>query len=589
MADQSTATLGLGNSYSAANLLAHGLKRAFCVNMMQLPSTQELRKERLDALLNTPTGRDFTINTAVGVVFKVHSIMLIGGPKALEQVAFPKDNAPGDNTVNLPGRFEPLFVDRLVAFIYTSTYPVDSQTIKITTLQHHTVLPPGATPDSFALAMDATEFQVCMYGLAEVLEYTALISFAYGKLASYFVFDRKAPHKVSHLIKLLFAPVGGPGRKCKDEVGALKSLGIAAVLVHEKKHWSGHEMDEFRDLLANELEQGSWKEYRACYKQIKDANRDLLVDPTSAYAHHYGTRPVAQNIGSLVSSMSNVALAGGSKPNLLEELHLLFDEYAYWSLKVLKAKTGRSGQALNEALPKIAHQVQTHPFHGFWQRKAHFNRPSLYQCTEQMGQTKPLPLSQSHPQLVFPSRNQQMGIGHQPAPTASASHPTNDIREGTPLAKRKFANPSRTVVTTPSGMKIVDTAGDNNAMDHDAADATGMLDSKHAPKVAKLGVKGIANATFDFAGRTMAFDSAPAAPQAGTISLEGLKKLQQVGVANGQAKKTVKVAEKAEKGGQKGKAKAKAKEEGMDVDWNKENIPVDSDYAAPQVEEEMVD
>lgn len=413
-----------------------------------------------------------------------------------------------------------------------------------------------------------------MYGMAEMLEYTALMSFAYGELASYYIFDRKAPHHISHLIKILFAPVGSPGQKCKDEVGALKGLGIAAVLVHEKKHWGGHEMDEFRDLLANELEQDAWKEYRTWYKQIKDANHDLLVDSTSADAH---------DIRSLNSSMSNVALAGGSKPNLTEELHLLFDEYAFWHKKALRSKTGRSAAELNKSLHNIAQKVQRGGAHaGSWQRKPHFKRTSLWQCTENMGQMKPPNLPQSPSRLVQPSHSQYMGIGHQPVPTAKASvrvhtqsdQPTNNTCEATPLPKRKFANLTSTLVTTPSGMNIVDTATEGTAMDHDAADAIGMLVSNHAPKAPKLGVKGMANATFDFAGRTVDFSSAPAAPQAGIVLVERPKKLQDVGVANVQATKMRKEAKQ-----------AKVKEEVVDVDGNKENIPVESNYDAPKVEE----
>jgi hypothetical protein len=74
-----------------------------------------------------------------------------------------------------------------------------------------------------------------MQGMAEVLEYSALMSFAYAKVVSYCVFHRKTPHYVVHLIELVFAPAGSLGRKCEDEAGALKGLGIAAVL-YEKKH-----------------------------------------------------------------------------------------------------------------------------------------------------------------------------------------------------------------------------------------------------------------------------------------------------------------------------------------------------------------
>jgi hypothetical protein len=457
--------------------------------------------------------------------------------------------------------------------MYTSTYPVDTQTCKITILHHHTALPPGAMPDSFGLAIDAIEFQIAMYGMAEVLEYSALMSFAYGKLVSYFIFDRKATQHVAHLIRLVFAPAGSLDRKCKDEVGALKGLGIAAVLVHEKKHWTGHEMDDFRDLLASELGQDAWKEYRACYKQIKDANKNLLKEPSPI-----NMRSASQNIGSLVSSMSNVAITGNSKPKLSTELHALFDEYAYWSIKALKVKTGQSGQAINEALQKIATQVHGTTFNGCWQRKSHFKRTSLYQCTEQMGHVKPLSMYQSTPQLAYPSYSQQMGIGHHPTPKRTFGLPTVDTRESIPLAKRKFAEPSRSVVSRTSVLEIFNNNGKDNSMVHDATEATGMLGSSHAPKAPKIGINGAANATFTFAGRTLDFSSTPAAPQAGTISLEGLKKLQEVGVASKQANNTVKIAEKAE-------AEA-ARKDGMDADGNKENIPVEINYAVPKVEEE---
>lgn len=217
-------------------------------------------------------------------------------------------------------------MDSLVSFLYTSSYPVDLQAAKMTTLHHHTILPPGTTPTSFPLDMNATEYQICMYGIAEFLSYPALMSYAYDQLASYFVLNQAAPHHVAHLIKLVFAPANSLSRKCKDEVGAIKGLGTAAVLVHEKRYWSGREMDEFRDLLANELEQDAWKEYRACYKQIRDANLDLL-----------GSRSAAQDIGSLVSGMNNVVLTRSNKPDLVEELHLLFDVKPNWGAKALRS------------------------------------------------------------------------------------------------------------------------------------------------------------------------------------------------------------------------------------------------------------
>jgi hypothetical protein len=53
--------------------------------MMMLADAQR----RMNTLLSTQKGRDFFINAAYGVVFKIHSNMLIGQSKPLEQVAYP--------------------------------------------------------------------------------------------------------------------------------------------------------------------------------------------------------------------------------------------------------------------------------------------------------------------------------------------------------------------------------------------------------------------------------------------------------------------------------------------------------------------
>lgn len=58
---------------------------------------------RLEALLNSPTGRDFTINTVSGVVFKIHSAMLIGQAKQLEKVAYPVSDYPNHQTCSFVG------------------------------------------------------------------------------------------------------------------------------------------------------------------------------------------------------------------------------------------------------------------------------------------------------------------------------------------------------------------------------------------------------------------------------------------------------------------------------------------------------
>lgn len=48
-----------------------------------------MRHRHAQVLLNTPIGRDFNLITAAGVEFMVHSIMLIGGSKMLQEGLFP--------------------------------------------------------------------------------------------------------------------------------------------------------------------------------------------------------------------------------------------------------------------------------------------------------------------------------------------------------------------------------------------------------------------------------------------------------------------------------------------------------------------
>lgn len=254
-----------------------------------------------------------------------------------------------------------MLIDRMICFIYTSAYSVDidATNAKITTLLHHISLPPNNNPNSFELAMNYTQFDIAMYGLGEQLEYTSLTSYAFSRLVQHFLHEPKDQTRVKQLIEIVFQPQGSPNRLCKDEVGALKGLGIAAVLVHEKLHWSGLQRDQFRDLLADELDQSTWKEYRTCYKQVKDLNQDLLADS-------------ATGIASLTSAMGNAQLQAAIE----DVLHTLFDEYAYWSFKALRIKTKRSNKVLSEALPKIANKIVGGTYHNYYERKGTFNRPA---------------------------------------------------------------------------------------------------------------------------------------------------------------------------------------------------------------------
>lgn len=64
---------------------------------------------------------------------------------------------------------------------------------------------------------------------------------------------------------------------------------------------------------------------------------------------------------------------------LLDILHTLFDEYRFWGMKALKAKTRQPEAYLKEVLPTIAQLVKSGPYASNWTRQEMFNRGSLHE------------------------------------------------------------------------------------------------------------------------------------------------------------------------------------------------------------------
>lgn len=64
--------------------------RQRCVNMNRMTSSSiDPARRHEDSLVRSPLGRDFTLVTASGVEFKIHSTVLIGGPKMLLESLYP--------------------------------------------------------------------------------------------------------------------------------------------------------------------------------------------------------------------------------------------------------------------------------------------------------------------------------------------------------------------------------------------------------------------------------------------------------------------------------------------------------------------
>lgn len=404
--------------------------------------------------------------------------------------------------MDLLEKYHPILIDRMVCFLYTSRYSahVDKANTKIGNLSYHHSLPDNATCTSFELAMDTTQFHIAMYGMSEALEYPQLMSYAFDRLALYYLEGKRNEERVKQLIKVSFEPLGS-SRLCKDEVGVLKGLGIAAVLVHEKLHWSGAQMDRFRDLLAEELDQSMWKEYRACYKQVKNMNENL----------HGGTDP---GMASLTFAMGKVGLDAkkpAKAPTVVGRLHLLFDEYAYWTLKALRKKTGLPAHVLNSALPKIARQSTQPPYCGYWERR--FGRPAKQMCSDPNGGRTPAnePPKKAHGNTHDPLPSSPRIRAHdspqskpQTQPPNTRMHTTHGLKVGTSdgvdwffgSPPGTFGIPSGRKIATPGGrfsskspdpmIIIVEDHGKPTTMDRNSASNVRSKTSQSTPKTSQV-------------------------------------------------------------------------------------------------------
>jgi len=63
-----------------------------------------------------------------------------------------------------------------------------------------------------------------------------------------------------------------------------------------------------------------------------------------------------------------------SRAELIDILHSCFDEFQYWPMKALKARTKQPEQYLKEVLGDIAHLVKSGSFASTWQRQAIFDK-----------------------------------------------------------------------------------------------------------------------------------------------------------------------------------------------------------------------
>ncbi|KAF1845755.1 uncharacterized protein K460DRAFT_284625 [Cucurbitaria berberidis CBS 394.84] len=250
------------------------LRKAFRFSAGSLPSQNQIRTDHEKYLLETPIGRDFALVTALGIEFKIHSMMLIGGPKMLQEGLYPggAPNLSPPTLVNLPPHFHPMLVDRIVCFLYRGSYSIDNFSTTAP-LPHATHAPDSSSPEAYRIPnLPNHMFHLHMYALAEELEYDALLSAAHAKLYQLVTY-RFTPQHLKELVDATFAPLGSATRICKDEQGYLQQLVAVATLTQEANHWTDAAKEEFVDLMQLEEYASFWE---MC-KILKEQNQDLLA------------------------------------------------------------------------------------------------------------------------------------------------------------------------------------------------------------------------------------------------------------------------------------------------------------------------
>ncbi|CAO2648922.1 Nn.00g098710.m01.CDS01 [Neocucurbitaria sp. VM-36] len=237
-------------------------------------SQNKIRADHEKYLLNTPLDRDFTLVATLGVEFNIHSMMLIGGPKMLQEGLYPggAPNPTPPTLVNLPAHFHPMFVDRIVCFLYCGCYSLDKHfTVKL--LHNATYVPDTTSPEAYAIPeLQSYMFHLRMYALAEELEYDALLSAAHTQLFQR-VTVRLIPDQFKEVVDATFAPLGSTTRICKDEQGYLQQLVVVAALTQEAKYWEYEHTKAFADLTQGE----EYATFKELYKSLKEQSERLMV------------------------------------------------------------------------------------------------------------------------------------------------------------------------------------------------------------------------------------------------------------------------------------------------------------------------
>ncbi|KAJ4984494.1 hypothetical protein SVAN01_10046 [Stagonosporopsis vannaccii] len=222
--------------------------------------------------------------------------MLDGGPKYLDDQVFldalgqtMKQNLP--ISITLPHKCDPILMDRLVTFLYTTDYnslPPNKgrTTVEIIELFENAFFVPTYRSSVREAAIltgnpDHT-FHLHMFALGEQLKYNALKTVARAKLLQVLTVSLQQPTLSSlgvraHCVNACFAPLDSPDRWCIDEDSALQQMIVAVVLYCENRSWNTSQIESFNKCFSDPQYDQQYSAFNAMFNDIEAENADILA------------------------------------------------------------------------------------------------------------------------------------------------------------------------------------------------------------------------------------------------------------------------------------------------------------------------
>jgi transcription initiation factor TFIIF subunit beta len=173
-----------------------------------------------------------------------------------------------------------------------------------------------------------------------------------------------------------YRPGGFGGYGMNDPKARIQKRGRYRKAIPKQTALIGHATRQYN---ANPLDTKEYKDFDA--QRIKQAIQGsytqtvIIKDPGHANYNNVQKRfesfirpTLAKPRAALQDKAARI-----SRGDLLDMLHACFDEFQYWPMKALKARTRQPEQFLKEVLPEMAQLVKSGAFASTWQRQQQFN------------------------------------------------------------------------------------------------------------------------------------------------------------------------------------------------------------------------